>query len=365
MKILIEEENLMCKKHNILFFLLFICLISFNLLFAEEKRLVREKYFPKGAEKITFKYVPDLEITEDSIYIVENYSGHRILAYTKDGKFRKIMGKKGKELGELTLPGEMSIWNKEIVVSDQAGLTVFKTDGSYLRRFRPFVNIVSFVYVKDKIYIFTAVPDKESLIDVFTPEGKFIFEFGKELFKLDFSLFRGMSPIHAKGYVYRGKLLSDGEYLYYINTKFGKAIVFSLNGTKIAEYDITKFFGEEGEKIKQNNEKLWLKEGIDLEKTRGRIQVHDMFIDAYLCENHIYLLTRKIKRLQEGWKEEYRINVVDKNSFELEDVYKIKTEENERIIALAVEEKNKVPVFYFTIMVRDNPSIVAEYRRER
>lgn len=354
----------MYKKQNILFFLLFICLVSVNFLFGEEKWLVRKNCFPKGEEKITFISVPDLEITEDSIYIVENYSGHRILVYTRDGKLKKIMGKEGKEPGELILPIYISIWNKEVAVMDNAVLTFFKTDGSYIRRFNPFVNDVSFVYIKDKIYIFTAVPDKESLIDVFTPEGEFISEFGEELFKLDFSLFKGMNTIHAAGFVYDGKLLSDGKYLYYVNTKFGKALVFSLNGKKIAEYDIAKLF-EDGEKVRQNNEKRWLKEGIDLKKTKGRIPVHNMFEDAYLCEDKIYFLTRKIIHLKERWEMEYKINVVDKNSFKLKDLYKIKTEENERVIALAVEVKNNVLIFYFTMMVSDKPSIVAEYRSEK
>ena len=351
------------KKLTLLSCMFFV--LSITVFSVEEKWLVRESYFPKGEEKITFKAVPDLEITEDSIYIVENYSGHRILAYTRDGKFKKIIGKKGKEPGELTLPIYISIWNKEIAVMDNAVLTFFKTDGSYIKRFNPFVNDVSFVYIKDKIYIFTATPDKKSMIDVFSPEGEFLFDFGEGFFELDYSKYKHMSPIHAKGYVYRGKLLSDGEYLYYVNTKFGNALVFSLNGTKKAEYDITKLLGEEGEKIKQNNERLWLKEGIDLEKKKGRIPIYDMFNDAYLCENHIYLLTRITKRLQEGWKDEYKINILDKNSFELEDVYNIKTADDERIIALAVEEKNNVLKFYFTMMLRDKPSIVAEYKREK
>ncbi len=355
----------MSKFKSLTFLLCMFFVLSITVSSVEEKWLVRENYFPKGEEKITFKSVPDLEITEDSIYIVENYSGHRILAYKKDGKFRKIMGKKGKEPGELIAPIAMSLWKDEIAVEDNAGLTIFRADGSFVRRFNPFVNIVSSVYIKDKIYIFTATPDKKSLIDVFSPEGKFLFDFGEGFFELDYSKYKHMSPIHAKGYVYRGKFLSDGEYLYYINTKFGKALVFSLNGKKTAEYDITKLFGEEGEIIKQNNEKLWLKEGIDLEKTEGRIPIHDMFIDAYLCKNHIYLLTRKTKRLQKGWKDEYKINIVENNSFELEDVYNIKTADDERIIALAVEEKNNVLIFYFTIMIRDKPSIVAEYRRKK
>jgi hypothetical protein len=354
----------MYKKHNISCFLLFVCLVSVNSVFSEEKLLIMENYFPKGEERVTFVSVPDLEITEDSIYVVENYSGHRILVYTRDGKLKRIIGKEGKEPGELTLPIYMSIWNQEIAVMDNAVLSFFKTDGSYIRRFNPFVNDVSFVYIKDKIYIFTAVPDKESLIDFFTPEGEFISEFGEELFKLDFSLFKGMSPIHAAGHVYDGKLPSDGKYLYYINTKFGEALVFSLNGEKIAEYDVAGLF-EDGEKVRRNNEQIWLKEGIDLKKTKGRIRIDNMFKDAYLCEDKIYFLTRKIIHLKERWKAEYKINVVDKKSFKLEDVYKIITDENERVIALAVEEENKVPVFYFSIMINDNPSIVAKFTREK
>ena len=332
---------------------------------ADTKWLVRKKYFRVGEDEEGYRAIVDLKITKQSIIILENYPGHRILSYSQEGKLLKTMGKMGKEPGELAAPVEMSLWNDEIAVKDNSGLSIFRTDGSFVRRFNPFVNIVSFVYIQDKIYLLTATPDKKSLIDVFTPEGEFLFDFGEGFFELDYSKYKHMSPIHAKGFVYEGKLLTDGERLYYLNSSFGNVLVFSLKGDKIAEYNITSIFGEEGEQVAKANTKLWLEEGIDLEKTNRRIPTREMFRDAFLCQDRIYVLTRKIIQLEKGYKQENEIIVLDKKSFQLIDSFKIKKNDDEYILALTVVEKDDESIFHFTMGVRNKASIYAEYRREK
>ena len=354
----------MHREKALLLFLILIFVFHSLTLSAETKWLVKEKYFRIGEDEQGYRALTDLEITKQGIIIVENIPGHRILTYLKDGKLMKSMSKQGKEPGELFCPVEMSLWKDEIVVKDNSGLSIFKTDATFVRRFNPFVNIVSFVYIKDKIYLLTATPDKKSLIDVFTPEGEYLFDFGEGFFELDYSKYKHMSPIHAKGSVYDGKLLSDGEYLYYLSSKFGKILVFSLKGERSAEYNITSILGEKAEQFVKDNTKIWLEEGIDLKKTKGRIPSNRIFKDAYLCEDRIYLLTEKFIRLKEGYKWENEIKVVDKKSFHLIDSFKVKKNNDEEVLALVMEKDNE-PIFHFTMRVRNKASIYAEYRREK
>jgi len=355
----------MHKGKALVLFLVFVCLFKSFALSTEKKWLVREKYFRIGEDEEGYRALTDLEITKQGIIIIENIPSHRILAYAKDGKLMKSMSKQGKEPGELFCPVEMSLWKDEIAVKDNSGLSIFRTDGSFVRRFNPFVNIGSFVYIKDKIYIFTATPDKKSLIDVFTPEGEFLSEFGEGFLELDYSKYKHMSPIHAKGFAYEGKLLSDGEYLYYLNSKFGKVLIFSLNGKKARENDITPIFGEDGEKFVNFNKKHWLEEGFDLKERKGRIPTRRLFDDAFLCRDKIYILTIKIIQLEEGYKLENEIKVLDKKSFQLIDSFKIKKNEDELILALAVVERDGEPIFHFTMSVKNKASLYAEYRREK
>jgi len=345
--------------------LLFIFVFHSLALSSETKWLVKQNHFRIGTDEEGYRALTDLRIIKQGIIILENYPGHRILSYSKDGKLLKTMGKMGKEPGELAAPIEISLWKDEIAVKDNSGLSIFRTDGSFVRRVNPFVNIVSFVYIKDKIYLLTATPDKKSLIDVFTPEGEFLFDCGEGFFELDYSKYKHMSPIHAKGFVYEGKLLSDGENLYYLNASFGNVLVFSLKGEKIAEYNITSIFGEEGEQVAKSNTKLWLEEGIDLEKTKRRIPTKEMFRDAFLYQDKIYVLTRKIIQLEEGYKQENEIIVLDKKSFRLIDSFKVKKNDDEGVLALAVVAKDNEPIFHFTMWIRDKACIYSVYRREK
>jgi len=344
--------------------LLSICIFNGFVFSTDTNWIIKKNEFRVGADEEGYTAIIDLELYEDKIILVENFTGHRLLKFSKNGDLIKSMGKMGKEPGELASPIEMSIWENKIAVKDNAGLTLFNVDGSFIRRFNPFVNIVSFVYTNNKIFILTATPDKESLIDVFSPEGKFLNEFGEGFLKLDYSKYKSMSPIHAKGKVYDGKLLSNGEYLYYLNSKFGNVLVFSMNGEKKREYNITSFFGEEGRQVVQNNKKLWLEEGIDLEKTGGNIPSRILFIDACMSRDKIYLLRRTVITLEEGYKIENDITVLDANSMQAIDIYKVKKSEDELALALFVEEYENEPVFHFTMRVKDKASIYAEYRRE-
>ena len=355
-------------KNKILFFLfLFFFLTSLSLLFAEEKWLIRKNSFPKGEEKLTLGTLTDLEIMDENIYVVENHPGFRVLTFTKNGEFQKIIGKEGREPGGLAFATEISACDKEIAIKGDTTFSFFSTDGVYLRRFNAFVMVPSFIYVNDRLYFVAANPNRKYLIEVYTKEGKFLSEFGEKFIKLHSSHLQKRHPHMAEWFVYTGNLLTDGEYLYYLNSMFGKAMKFSLDGKKIADADISGIFGEKGKEVKQENERYWIKEGRSNEGLSSSVK-SVLFNDAYLCGDKIYILLRwqiKYEEYAAGKEPQCIIKVLEKNSFELLDEYKIKKSEGEYPNALSVEEKDSNPVFYFTMSVREKSNIVAEYRREK
>ncbi len=351
------------RFNSLILIFLLIILIPRDLLSEETKWLVIKDYFPKGEIEKDYKAFTDIELSEKEVYIVENIPGYQVHIYEKGGGLIHTGGGKGKKPGELVAPVEFSIWNNEIIVKDNSGLSVFSNNCGFLRLIRPFVAIVSFVYVKDKIYILVGTPGQNSLIQVFTSEGKFIKELGEEFVTLDYSLYKNMSPIRAKGIIYEGKLLSDNKFLYYLNSKFGKVMKFSLSGEKISEVNISEALGKVGEEIIEKNTKLWLEDGIDMKETKGRIPSNELFADAYLCGASIYILTRGMVQIQDGWKSENKVVVLNKNSFQKENEYAIRKADDEYILALAVEEKNKELIFYFTMARKNDGTIISEYRR--
>lgn len=332
-----------------------------RLLSTEKRTLIIKDFFPKEDKDKEYKAYTDIELYNGLFFIVENIPGFRLLSFKKSGDLVSIMGKKGKKPEEFSAPIELSVWGNEIFVKDDSGLSLYGTDGKFRRRIRPFINIVSFVVVKDRISILCGTPGQKALIHVFSPTGKYLAEFGEEFVKLDYGLYKSMSPIHAKGYIYEGKILSDGKSLYYLNSSFGKAMRFTLHGQKTLDKDIVDAFGEEGQKILEANTKLWLKEGIDLKATQGRIYRRELFHDAYLCGDRIYVLVKNWRPGEKGFQD--KILVLDKNSFALLEEDTIQKAEGESVMALCIEETDNDIVFYFTLSREKAGTVIAQYRR--
>lgn len=332
------------------------------LLCAKTNILVEIDHFPKNDKEQMYKAYVDIEPYKDLFFIVENIPGFRLLAYKRTGEFRMAMGKSGYKPEEFSSPMEMSIWGNEVFVKDNGGLSIYGVDGRFSRRVRPFIHIVSFVVVKDQIFILCGTPGQKKLIHVFSLTGKFLSGFGDEFATLDYSLYKSMSPIHAKGSVYHGKLLSDGKYIYYLNSSFGRALAFTLEGRKIADKNIVGVFGEYGRTVAEANTTLWLKEGIDLKKTGGRIPERELFRDAYLCGGRIYILSKYWTPGDRSYKD--KIFILDKYSFALLEEDLIQKAKDDSVMSLCVEEVQGNPVFYFTKARSEANTVIAVYGRE-
>lgn len=330
---------------------------------AGNTQLKMVRYFPKEGSGLDFKSVPDIEITEDEVFLLENFPGHRVARFSKDGTFKNFLGKAGLKPGELVAAISLSIQDDRVAVKDDQGITFFKKDGTLIRRIRPFANIIDFQYIRDKIYCAGAMPDSATLVQVFDTQGKLLREFGEKPAAPDHSILKGMRVFGSEHLANDGRLLTDGRFLYFLNSTFGLVKKYSLEGLLSAEYDISGVFGEEGKEAIAGNTKLWLEEGIDLKETEGRIPTRSLFEDAYLNKDDVYLLTRKIIQLEKEYKSESKLMVLDKKTFILKDIYPIQTDGHMTVAAVSVEKQDGEPVFYFSAWVKDKSSVVAEFRR--
>lgn len=72
-------------------------------------------------------------------------------------------------------------------------------------------------------------------------------EFGAK-FVLDPSKLKGADPYGTTETVHKGKLIYDGQYIFYLNSIFGKLHKFTPEGKKLLEYDLVELVGQSGKR---------------------------------------------------------------------------------------------------------------------
>ena len=133
----------------------------------------------------------DIVRKNDGTLLVSEYAGDRIAVLTKDGKFQKTFGSKGRKVGEMLGPQYMALDSSEnIYVSDfgNARIDVFNSEGQGLFTFgRPVgdfeglsapsgITVINdVVYVADStpgtIYMFDTAGN---YLDILVPKGTFL-----------------------------------------------------------------------------------------------------------------------------------------------------------------------------------------------
>ena len=290
--------------------------------------------------------VGDMIVTEEALYLAVHQDtagrGHCILVLDKTGRFIRETGRGlGRGPGELEAPQEISIWGNEIMINDLFGISYYDLKGRYIRRFCPFTLEISTVYLEDKLYIAASNPNTTSLFEAYTPEGKFLFEFGRKFKSIDESLLKERN-IYAVLLPFMGKLLTDGDILYYLNSTFGMAIAFNPDGTERMSADLSSCFGNVGNNIVEENERLWVKGELG----KGSFSINLLFLDAYLAGSQIYLLHRPgtmMSSYLEGKPSGPRILALDKETLQPVDEYAAPVMST----IMAVEMNDSGPLFYF------------------
>jgi len=319
--------------------------------------LKRFDYYPKEENDIYFRNVSDLTINGDNLIAVIN-SDHTVLMFSvKEGiKFIKKIGGQGQAPGEFNLPISAASYDEKIAIKDSQGLSIFNKDGEFIKRYTKYFRGKNIIYKGDKVFHMNFDPENLHVINVSSLEGELLSEFGTK-FVLDPSKLKGANPIGALETVHQGKLIFDGQYIFYLNAIFGKIFKFTPEGKELLKSDLVELVGQSGKTAQKKNEDIWLKKGLE---DRTRYPYWPLFIDAAYCQGKIYILIdlkgHGIRGLR-GWI----VRSFKTNTLELLEDYKIEIEEEGRVYSFVVYEQKDTPVFYLSI---DNEEsyLIAEYK---
>ncbi len=338
---------------------------SFLLSAPPGKSYLKRTILSIDSEEGLFKYGADIAIIDNDLYMVEN-TRHRIIDYTIGDTsltYKRSVGRKGNGPGDIYLPIGISVLKDVIAVKDEIGISFFDKSGKYLDKFRLFSYNISFVFVNDHVYYLTSNLSSPGLIECFDKKGKLEKTFLKKFVDIDMKHHKKAPQNFIETLFYKGKLLSDGKYLYYFNSKFGKVFKFDLDGKSIFEKDITPLFGENGKLSVEKNTRA-IDNGFEV--VDGGYLSFPIFQDVRIYKGKIYILDfcpwAADDEKNTNKTTEQAIFVLNPNTLDLEKTYRIKLEEEDRLHCFAIREKKGKISFYCPMHTVDGTDI-AEFKQ--
>lgn len=340
-------------------FMLIFILVSFS---AESINLYRSDYYPNDDNDYFFRPIVDMVIVNDTLFGVENWS-HKVLMFSikDDIALLKQIGGAGQAPGELRLPYRVSVWNDEMLIKDDANFSFFDINGIFRHRFAPHAYGAGSLclFSHNKIYMVNLEIDSGHLIDVYTTDGEKISEFGKKYLDVDTSKYQGFRPFGIGRAVYEGVLLSVDDNIIYLNFKLGDIIKFKSSGEEVSKSNICDYFGKHGKKVFKTNRKIFIDEGVKLNRTDNFIPANKVIEDAYLSSGKIYMLESEFTPGEKKRKTKIRIIAVGTDSFNVVEEYVFSKMEENRIISFTVAHSHNKPIFYISMETDD--FIVAKF----
>jgi hypothetical protein len=318
---------------------IFLLIFLFNFSYADVKELKLLSFYPKDIQDYYFKPIIDLATMGDMIYGIENLR-NSVIAFKLEFpkiKYDFLLGKPGQGPGDLQHPFSISIWNDEIAIKESGFFSLFRKNGEYLSKFKIFSDAPTFVYLDNKIYWLNPNLEDNNLGEIYAKEGEIISTFGDKFLKTDIHAFK--NPYLTNYKLYEGNMFFDGKSIFYFNSRFGKYLIFSLDGKTLAEGNISKFFRERGERIKKLNEDIYIKRVKNQNERISGYPRSVIFEDGYLHEDKIYFVSSTITR-KNGWETNFELRVLGIRPMNLLKEYVIKKEDPCRLDSLAVLEKN-------------------------
>ena len=253
-----------------------------------KERLALVKTFPEDG--LPTKAVPWIDVdSKGNIYAVGNRE-HSIFKFSREGKQLLTFGGWGQGPGELHWPADISIDKDldQVFIMDNIGISIYDSDGRYINRIRTFIPPLSLCAIHNGVALLQPAQDRKEMINFYNKEGQPVSSFG-EKYQVNYSLSKEIQPNFLDRLANMGKILSDGEYIYYVSYVFGEIQVFDFSGKLVRRKKITGI--RNLEKVTRDYERLFFKEGIKKNKD-GTITTREVFNDSYLAGPDIFLLMR-------------------------------------------------------------------------
>lgn len=310
---------------------------------------------------LIYQYGIDIAVSGNEVFVLENLK-HRVLKYRLNGQLEsvKTIGQKGKGPSDLYLPVEFSLWNGVLAIDDEEAISFFDTDGRFLGRFRFHSPGASILHVNDRVYIASPAVDSSDLVGIYDRKGKLLNSFCKKSLDLESDKHKRGNRFFSQRYFYEGKLLTDGERIYYINAIFGWLIEFTLEGKKVRESNVAEVAGELGKRVlKASNDRL--SEGIKIGRDRTYYK-YTLFHDAFLFKKTIYILVANLNdpdsTAYNRRSLETYIVPVEVKTLTPGKKYRIKLEEGERVHSFVVTERGGKVTFLVSMYTKEGSDIV-------
>ncbi len=338
----------------LIIFLFFFCSNHFG---QAQQMLKRYDYYPKNENDIYFRVVSDLTLNGDNLIAVINFDHSVLMFSVEEGiKFIKNLGRPGQGPGEFSRPMAATFFDQKIAIKDSQGLSIFNENGEFFKRYSYYFRGKNFIYLGNRVYHLNFDPGNPHLINEISLKGDLLSEFGVK-FVVDPSKLKGANPASASSTVNKGKLIYDGEFIFYLSQIFGKLSKFTNEGKILLEKDLVELVGKSGKRAVKKNEDIWIKKGL---KDRITFPYWPLFIDAVYCEQKIYLLidlkAHGIKGLEGCFIRSFNTDTLD-----FSDEYKIDIDEVRRIYCFDVKIVEGIPIFYLSIDT-DDSYVIAEYK---
>jgi len=341
------------KKNRLVFYVLSILIFQNIFILGKQLKLDREKIIIDYKNEGFFKAINDLEIY-NSYLVIADFIGNKVLEYkysTNEAEFIRSIGQKGKGPGDIERPISISVDNNIISIKDQEFISFFDIEGNFVTKFRNFSSYIDFLYLDKKVYC-VGITKNDNLIDIYSIDGIRLNSFNKKYLKFDYE-FRKRSKFFIESRIYDGNILSDEEYIYFLNRRFGIIQKFNQHGDILLKKDMLPILGKNAKINADKNAKIFLKSEYNLSK----VPIYEVFRESKLVGNEVYIL---INILEKNKKNKTEIISIDKNNLSLKSRYQLNLSEGEQIRQFTVKIEKDKPIFIASI--RSNDGIEELYK---
>lgn len=205
---------------------------------------------------------------------------------------QKGLSPKGVNPPVLIYPHCLAYYEGKIVISDHASIHILNAETvTELSKFRKFVPTISIALSKDMVIVLEAGND-DSIV-LYDYSGKRLSSF-RHKYDIDYSRFPGWDPVTVDTLAGAGKIFWDGRKIHLVSFLFGEVSVFDASGTLLLRGTI----GDQ--KNHEQNRRRFFTDGI--KNVNSTFPILDIFSDAVLVGDRIYLLVNSLSGRHEIWE---------------------------------------------------------------
>jgi len=317
-----------------------------------------------------YKTIPFIALQGDLFFICDNAT-HRILEYRLDGnklEFLRAIGRPGQGPGDLMRPTDISVSGETLAVHDEFGISLFGLDGAFKSKFPLLSKSETMLFTAGRVFSVNHDSGKKDLIQSFDVSGRISNAFlaKSSLYSLRPEIHRGFTPDSLERTVFAGVLLfSEGKF-FYLNKRFGDVFQSDASGANAVKRNLVSLLSKVEKAKADENRRMFLEEGYDLDKNRRMIPHNYLFDDAQIWNGRLFLLMENFDIIEKKPRPFTEIVEIDLASWTVAHTYRANAvAEFEFAFRFLIVEENKRPAFLMNIQTSGEDARLCLFRQER